>query len=449
MAEDETNVRGIIIHPELINQKVLDTKGRLWMLEELKNQPVDSFIRGMLFTKRIGGTINEAIREEIVSSAKAVFESYIEKEFRKELSETSNRLDSMIKKCLSGGDAIFRKRFIESLAAKGSEAFKALLESRFKEIGKAFSKVEPQTDARVYCSGIIPAGTRMEWRHDKGSRTVRVYLVEQPPSVRTVRFDGAFRRLAFPWMRFYIATWDGYHQHLSPFYAKESFVSGSSKLYCAAVPNVYDYSPHRCCLGTAVDGCVRLEGDWCRYVIEECFWGRAFISGHPYNNPAYWAESVMWREAQGRIPEISSLDKWEELTGEAPEKIINLPWKEVDKSAGQFGEELLSYFTDRYAGINKEDSNLNKNYQAEIVLKFIENLREAIYFAADNFKMDYPTQKEVLEFGNEALKDCQTAFAKKLKENCDELSREIIVKCLTTTEGAAVGGEGRGENLGG
>ena len=277
----------------------------------------------------------------------------------------------------------FRRKLLEKIRESGAKIFNRLVQEHLISL-----LLRIETDNVKYSSGFsaLPYGTRFFYHYKVNS----VYVIEQLPQVRTVRFQyNEHRRqyrLAFPFVVFIANMERGRLIDLFLFYRNSPLEKESDELYCPALPNIKEKEFRLCFPFPEMVGAPAM-------VVNEAiqnFWGSTFKTDE-------W--STYFESAQHRFPQLSSLNKWEKESEKNPLFVLELNWKKTGISIKEFIEKLIS------------DGKAYKNYIPQFAERVSQKIEEVCFFLVPHWGVN----EKSMEKAEKKMKDVLDAGFRQLR----------------------------------
>jgi len=430
VAEGENLVRASV-PKDMVGKKLYDANGNCYAINAEDNKGwLGKFVN--FKGSRIEGGV-ESLDALVKKVAQEVIVSWLKKEAVPYITYSALEGEALLAQCILDGERQFRKDFVEKLGAQGAAMWRNILKQQAKAIVKSIHGNNPLkndlVNEGIVSSGIMPPGGRLKWSGTNGRSIHTLYCIECPPCVRNINIFKKYRRLAFPYVIFMPLFSDGKFIRFFAFYSKEEVKSEASILYLPNLPHVSSAWPFDWCIGGYTQTPELDNPDWHK-LVRQMFWDSSFV----YNMPGQFCEC--WLEAIGRIPEVSSVEKWEELSRSSPEKIIQLPWRETGYSVGAYAKKLLIDL-----GCGKEsigDSAKEKILQDKVESLFInfrDQLQEGLHFLGSAFLV----QPSIKASAERFAKDSMSKAGQELSDSF-EIRAGDIVKNVLAELGEKTGG---------
>lgn len=321
-----------------------------------------------------------------------------------------------------------RERIIEAVAERGREEFLKELTAAQNYVLASAQRAAAQLQARTArahadsADFALPTGTRFCYGSPQEGH---VFVVEQPPTVRTLRFGGRRiaepmqYRLALPFMVFLVhANRRGEFSRLKVYCRNARLCSASDALYSAPLPNTYN--EHSVCLPELSPSDRRLPLTEMVERVLDIYWAS------PFNRDL----EMHYQNARSRIDSIRTLDEWQSNTRQDPGFVLRCIWPKANENvAGAVRQMLGSDYGARDAALTtlshditvamnrlaeslreqgaelfrswRPEETLQQQIDAEIrqhVEARLETLKSHLLTAADTIIGEAPTRDEVMAY---------------------------------------------------
>ena len=163
---------------------------------------------------------------------------------------------------------------------------------------------------------ILPTGCR--FFRQKGDRSM--FVIEQAPQTRQLKYEGSRYKLAFPYVVFILPfTGEAVNtDQMSVYYRTKPLTDMGDSVSYSNLWNLNDSGVGMC------TGSMRVEGSSLAQKAE------SFISG-------FWRSEFnsditgLWNQAVGRFPQVNSIEKWQEESAKNPLFPLGIKWFEAGR----------------------------------------------------------------------------------------------------------------------
>lgn len=358
------------------------------------------------------GNFAKKFSDKVLLSLKKSIEGRVQKTREKSLTaikqEYSTLHQDFIAKVIKQSTNEFRKELLEKLKASGGEIFTkqvqqhlaSLLLKMKEEYGRAKG-----SDVVSVTSGdlALPVGTRFFIQ----KKNVTVYVIEQPPQIRTVTFNwekrngnGRRYQLAFPFMVFLVTVVNRNFYSLQVFFRKQPLGTYMDGLLCPSIPNVHD-NDFKVCFPAPTSS----NGSPVK-VVEDAiqnFWGSEFNKDL----------AAFFNSAQSSFPQMSSLGRWAEESHKNPHFVLDINWQ----GAGMCVIDVINRIVKEAEGVKQVNQQVDfvsalESYTGKLGDKISQEIQESCFFLVPHISFD----DQGMDIATERLK-------KILSANCNELVR--------------------------
>lgn len=313
-----------------------------------------------------------------------------------------------------------RQKVIKTVGKQGKELFATSMHRRSAEMLLEIQNTVERSRGGIHSGEeALPNGTRFFFQYANGSR---IYVIEQPPAVRTVRIAGYERsneyrnyRLAFPFFVF-IAHFNRDRDFccLYAFFRNERLRSMQDTLYTPALPNINSGDCRVCFpdLEKSERGLPTMEK---MERILNNFWGSGFNTDLP-------RQFVRSMESIG---EISSIERWQKNTAKNPQFVLKLPWLLSQRGTLAETVRIISQLHER--GQAPDDNRL-VNASAtinRIAERVAEDIMESALKLIPRWKIEeVPAQVLAAEL-NKLLSEGAESLARMVDESAQEIFSQM------------------------
>jgi len=327
----------------------------------------------------------------------------------------------------------FRKELLLRLGASSAEIFskgaQKHLATLLVKTKEEYRRTQDSPEVLTLSSGtfVLPEGTRFVFR----KKDMSVYVIEQPPQVRTVYVDGTDRNrrynLALPFMVFIVSLKNDSLASLLVFFRNEPLKKSTDMLFCPALPNIH--SSFECCFPHP-----HFKGHP-KEVVEatmQNFWGSAFNSDY----------RRLYDAARSRFKQLSSLTQWEGESKKNPRFVLSLDWESAYMDVNEAVVRSIAALEKGKKKL-KNISELER-YVRELGVQIGEEIQEACFFLISHWGIDEKSLKQATEklekvvaesfrtIDESLREDIEAVFS---KQSLDTLLKEAIQKAIADTKG--------------
>lgn len=227
----------------------------------------------------------------------------------------------MLQKLTANKLSSYQQEIEASTLEKVSEAFSESLENLEEQI----LKVKPEEIAQLQ-SMLYPYGTRLVIRNPETT----IFVIEQKPQVRTIRYLDQNYCLGFPFLLF-VQGWSrkGEHRGTSVYYATRHLTALDHILFACNLTNIR--SDNSVCMSPKIPNSCKSLSDKAEAVLDH-FWQSGF------NDSATPAFDSM----RSRDPRLGSFHAWEKATEKDPLFVLNVEWNPVGTLQSVLGKLVES-----------------------------------------------------------------------------------------------------------
>jgi len=321
-----------------------------------------------------------------------------------------------------------RQTLITNVSEQGRALFTAGMQRRSAELLLAVREDVERSRSTVNSGeDSLPNGTRFFFRNANGSR---LYVIEQPPAVRTVQFGNREEprsyqkyRLSFPFSVFIICfNRGGDFSGLYVFFRNERLKNIKDTLYAAALPNTTDGSCV-CFPGLLREDSGISLGEKAERVLDS-FWGSGFNGDL----------SDTFRASMQRIDKIRSLDHWQNESARDPRFVLSLKWL-----PSRFG--TLDEYVRRVSDHGQRTESDPLHVVSESLNRVAERVGGDIMEAALQLIPGWKIEEVPSKVLKRDLKKLFSEGAEDIKGMVAEAAKEIFAQVPTLLDYAAAQGE--------
>ncbi len=401
----------------------------------------------------LAASMDRAVKNVAVSITALADSS--EKEIRKAValnaqSRAAKRAEGFRKK---GDSLIFGSKTLPSaIVAKGRTAAQAIHRSIVEAVGttsaehfeKAIRKTLTQmlayareeAGAVVEVEHALPQGTRFVYYGDP----ITLYIIEEPPRVRTVVWDEQLVTLSFPYIVFPIYMRKDSFESMQVFFRSEPLRTPQDALYMPPLPDVMEAV-------LTENGAIRPQ---LRFKYWACFPGPKVSKGAPADvvksaqqvfwssefRSKHWGRSLrekMEKEMKGFY------EGWHTLTNNDPVSILKTDWVKTPYTPDKLGKDLK--LRDQKFDIRASVSKLD-HYAQELSVRIGTSMQEAVLAAigtADDVRVSRAAFDKKLE---EAVAEVRIEeqlgqiILEELKKASDDSGTDTIVATIARAASA-------------
>lgn len=364
------------------------------------------FIRG--FSDNVLSGLKKSIRDKVKSTR--------EKSFASIKQAYSSLHQDFVAKVVKQSTDEFRRELLEKLKASGGEIFTKQvhqhLASLLINVKEEYRRIKDNGIVSVTSGSLaLPIGTRFFIQE----KNIAIYVVEQSPQMRTVKFnwnkrngEGREYRLAFPFIVFIVTVVNNKFYSLHLFFRNQPLRNCTDDLFCPSLPNLdRDF---KVCFPVPTAS----NGNPVKVVEEtiQNFWGSEFNK----DLDAFFAA------AQSSFSQISSLEKWERESRNNSHFVLALNWQSAKLSVIDATGKIVTN-TRGGAQTNQGAVNISalKSYVEKLGERISQEIQEACFFLVPHLSIDATN----MDIATEKLKTI-------LSVNCDNLV-ELLGKDIDKT----------------
>ncbi len=406
---------------DMLGKVLFDVEGKCFIIAPKSYKAWGLFTRKKLEGSELAVDIGANLNKAFQDAARAAVQQWLEQDVRKALDATVSLAQPFLDRCIVEGEKQFRKDFVEKLGFQGEKVWRNILTDQFEKIGEIYQHATKKKTALI-SSGIIPPGVRLSWQLVTENATFDLFCIEMPPETRNVHILGEYRRLAFPWMILMVVFRNGHLLDLSAFYTARELDSYTVELCMPNLPNVFNEWPYRVCLGSDLPVIKMSDSHWTK-TINDLFWGREFIY-HGANSMR------LYEDARSRIPEVASLDAWENTSRTSPEKMIELPWLKLGKTIGEHSQALLEAHAKSNSVPKKEKDYDFSEKQRDLIARFGEKLRDELHFLGAHFVVPPNVKSMAADFASKQFESTAQSLEESLIARSPGVASRAANECL-------------------
>lgn len=429
--ENAVTVKGVVVKkPEVVSGKIeaptdiaerlfLDSNGELWKIGQRVRSYLGLLQQKVLTFQRAGLTLDESFRSAFSQILGATLAEWLKDAAPKELSSFIARIGKMSDECIAEGEKNFRRDLIKKLGEQGENFWTALFGESLDDLKKYLALSEGSSQV-ITCFGMVPVGTRCHWTMKNAAADYEMFCIEAAPQKRTIKIFGATKTLAFPWMYFLVCFKNGslfkfttgQNGHVAPqafwaFYRPTRLQSANDEIFFPNLPNIDGAWPNNMCLGHNSFPNIILKDESWADTLMQWFWDSDFEG----SLSAFYAEAK-------RIPEVSSLDAWADLSKTAPEKMLKLPWRKLDKSLNTLALEVLDWFGKTFDKTQASDDQKIEQAKFQLAKALRGSLEEKLFFLGAHFSVPADSQEAIAGKVTEELPILQSKLANSFDAHC-------------------------------
>ncbi|OGI15740.1 MAG: hypothetical protein A2878_02955 [Candidatus Moranbacteria bacterium RIFCSPHIGHO2_01_FULL_54_31] len=249
----------------------------------------------------------------------------------------------------------------------------------------------------------LPVGTRFVYYGDPFT----VYLIEETPRVRTIRWDRELLQLSFPYVVFALTLEKGRYKNFQAFFRNEPMGLPDDRLHYPPLPDLdaecnLCFPPPKVSRGAPAD---------IAFSAQQSFWASSFSSGHLNANQ---------RAAATEIKGFST-KRWKELSVSKPLEVLNIPWLPTSFTVAKIGKIATSPANTFDAG--KVMSRLEK-FSHEVAKDLTLSIKEAVVEAISDEKDVASARQAFDERVDKVLREADIA-----KQVGELIRSEIVDAC--------------------
>ncbi len=422
------------IPPELVGRVLLDSHGRMYRVIERKKP-----IFFGLFTRTNTEIVFEnecperSLEKNVKQAANTLFRRWATKTVRPALLKTPLAAARLIEECLQAGQRNFRKEFVSIIGTQGEKLFTEIAEKKLQSVGELWAR-SAQQKSTLHKGGPYPKGVRFAWELKTPEHELITYCIENAPQRHTIDFQeeygvaSRFRRFAFPWVYFIVFFRDGLFKRLAVFYRGEQLQETDGNLCFTNLPSHYASKDRYYAVCDERMPSIKLSDLKWESKLFEWYWASKFYN---HGNTSI----ALWKMNAESIPEVSSADRWQELSNKEDftEAICRLPWVPCGHTLESYVTWVMKDICPSESGCEALKGGKAKTMAAGIAshaAHFRELLEEKIVFLGTHFSVPHEYFEAARDFVENGLQNTCGRIEQTLNRQCRRIAKEVSRNCL-------------------
>jgi hypothetical protein len=335
--------------------------------------------------------------------------------------------DQFVERVIKESRNDFRKQLLQKMGETSKIVFTKTTRNSLDaivEIAKqeyAHQQREKNGDVLVVSgTNALPEGTKFVFQR----ANVIVYAVEQIPQVRSLHFGkydangyeeklfGKRYTMSLPYVVFLLVFVDNQFVSLRAFFRTKPLGAITDTLFVPAFSNISSNGCYKVCMHQPV-----LTGSHAQmtHTTIANYWGSTF-------NLAHWNTYAV--EARERIPELASLEKWQEASVHNPKFVMNTSWLRANVDLQQAAEFSIAECKPNKNKEDREEPIVFRNQLDAIAEQVSQAIQESCFFLVPHWGIDDESVKKAKSLFTNQAKERTGVILQGLESNLNALFSE-------------------------